>query len=102
MQKTVIDIAKLFSKDLKSRSVARDLRDMIIKEKNTQISINFNGVIFVTRSFMDEFYNVIVADKDLNVELINFSTDMQEVLNAVKSTQRKQKTTREKNHPTKS
>ena len=51
---------------------------------------------------MDEFYNVIVADKDLNVELINFSTDMQEVLNAVKSTQRKQKTTREKNHPTKS
>lgn len=96
MREKIIDITELFSKDLKSRSVARELRDMIINEKSTRVKINFDSVNFITRSFMDEFYNVIVTNKNFDIELINFSPEMEAMLDAVKSTQHKSKKTSEK------
>lgn len=96
MREKIIDITNIFSKDLKSRSVARELRDMIISEKCTKVKINFDSVTFVTRSFMDEFYNVIVVNKDLKIELINLSPEMEAMLDTVKSTQHKSKKTSEK------
>ena len=96
MREKIIDIKQYFSKDLKSRSVARELLDMIINEKSTRVIINFDSVTFVTRSFMDEFYNVIFTNKNFNIELINLSPEMEAMLDAVKSTQHKSKKTTEK------
>ena len=96
MREKIIDITELFSKDLKSRSVARELRDMIINEKSTRVKINFDSVNFITRSFMDEFYNVIVTNKNFDIELINLSPEMEAMLDAVKSTQHKSKKITEK------
>lgn len=96
MREKIIDITQFFSNDLKSRSVARELRDMIINEKSTRVKINFDSVNFITRSFMDEFYNVIVTNKNFDIELINLSPEMEAMLDAVKSTQHKSKKTTEK------
>lgn len=45
---------------------------------------------------MDEFYNVIVTNKNFDIELINLSPEMEAMLDAVKSTQHKSKKITEK------
>lgn len=87
MREKVIDIAVCIGRDLKSRIAVRDLYDIILNQNWTQVKIDFRNVNFATRSFMDEFYNVFIANADLNVELINLSPELKAMLAAVKSTQ---------------
>ena len=60
---------------------------MIQNQNLKDVKIDFRNVNFATRSFMDEFYNVFIANADLNVELINLSPELKAMLDAVKSTQ---------------
>jgi len=87
MKVKVIDIAESIGRDLKSRIAVREFHDKILNETRTHVRIDFRNVNFATRSFMDEFYNVFIAKADINVELINLSSDIKEMLKAVKSTQ---------------
>ena len=52
-----IDIAQLLSPDLKSRMRAKDLRLLVKNSGAKSVVIDFGGVKFATRSFIDEFYN---------------------------------------------
>ena len=87
MKEKVIDIAVCIGRDLKSRIAVRELHDKIINETKTHVKIDFRNVNFATRSFMDEFYNVFIANADVNAELINLSPEIKAMLDAVKSTQ---------------
>jgi len=87
MKNKIIDIAKCIGRDLNSRIVVRDLYDKIINENMTHVIIDFSNVNFATRSFMDEFYNIFVVNTEIYVELINLSSDIKAMLEAVKSTQ---------------
>ena len=91
MKDKVIDITAYIDRDLKSRVVAREFYDKISNEQQTNIKIDFGNVSFATRSFMDEFYNIFIANADMNVELINLSAEIEAMLDAVKATQHRPK-----------
>ena len=84
-----IDITTILGAELKSRTSARDfskyLQNMDIKE--TQV--DFSHVKSVTRSFMDEFYHLLVRENNVQgvrLDIINMSKQAQEFLKAVKIT----------------
>jgi hypothetical protein len=91
MKDKVIDITAYIGRDLKSRIAVREFYDKISNEHRTTVKIDFRNVNFASRSFMDEFYNIFIANADKNVELINLSAEIEAMLDAVKSTQHRPK-----------
>lgn len=86
-----IDIAKTLNIDLISRSTVDVLYSDIEKIRESVVIIDFANVKFVTRSFMDEFYNKIINNNALTtkIELKNVSQDIQMTLCRVSKTQEK-------------
>lgn len=70
-----------------------DLALYITNTGAQSVVVDFGKVQFVTRSFVDEFYNTFIkqAPTGVQVELSNVSEDIQAVFEAVKSTQTKKK-----------
>lgn len=85
-----IDIAQLLSPDLKSRMRAQDLKQLIENSEADAVVMDFHGVKFATRSFIDEFYNLFLKNPEENafrVELTNVPEDIKTMLDAVSHTQ---------------
>jgi anti-anti-sigma regulatory factor len=89
----IIDITTILSPDLKSRSVVGDLSLFIRNTNEKSVIIDFANVKFVTRSFIDEFYNSFLKNKknEIKIQLVNVSDDIQMVFDAVSRTQNKTK-----------
>lgn len=89
------NIAELLGKDLISRPLVHDFYNYIIKETKVDdsVAIDFSEVNFITRSFMDEFYNVFMDNNQcgMKVCMINMKEDFVILLDSVKSTQNKKK-----------
>ena len=92
MRQKIIDITSYIGSDLKSRSSVRLLLHEVNKIDNTSLKIDFKNVDFASRSFMDEFYNQFIVNKELDVTLVNVSPELQQLIDSVKSTQNKSKT----------
>ena len=85
-----IDVAPILTPDLKSRMRAQDLKLMIENSGANAVEMNFQGVKFATRSFIDEFYNLFLKNPEDNafvVELTNVPSDIKAMLDAVSRTQ---------------
>ena len=85
-----IDIAQILTSDLKSRMRAQDLKQLIENSESSVVELDFQGVQFATRSFIDEFYNIFLKNPDANafrVELTNVPEDIKTMLDAVSRTQ---------------
>ena len=85
-----IDIAAILSPDLKSRMRAQDLKVLIGNSGVDAVEMDFQGVKFATRSFIDEFYNLFLKAPETNsfhVELINVPSDIKVMLDSVSRTQ---------------
>lgn len=85
------------SPDLKSRSRANDLMLFVKNTNETEIIIDFSKVMFATRCFIDEFYNLFLKDSSLlpfKVEITNVPEDIQAIITSVSKTQTKVKTIR--------
>lgn len=86
-----IDITKVLSQDLKSRSTVGDLMLYVQNCDERDINIDFSCVKFATRSFMDEYYNTFINDRgklnDITVNTINMPDDLQYMLNVVSRSQ---------------
>ena len=54
----VIDVAKVLSQDIISRSRARGLMAYIVERELTDVILDFKDIKFATRSFIDEFISV--------------------------------------------
>jgi anti-anti-sigma regulatory factor len=93
-----IDIAAIISPDLRSRSTVGDLSLFIQNMNERSVVIDFANVKFVTRSFIDEFYNVFLKNKPsgVKIELANVAEDIQMIFDAVSRTQNKKKEVSEK------
>ncbi|WP_302535794.1 STAS-like domain-containing protein [Barnesiella intestinihominis] len=90
--KTNIDITTILSQDLKSRLVVNDLRLYIENTGSESVVIDFAGVKFATRSFVDEYYNVIMKNQSsIKIETINIPEDIQTIFDVVQRTQHKEK-----------
>ena len=86
----IIDIAQIFSPDLKSRMRAQDLKLLIENSEEKEIELDFQGVKFATRSFIDEFYNLFLKNPKVNtfqVKLTNVPEDIKTMLDTVSRTQ---------------
>lgn len=86
---TVIYIKDLIGRDILNRISARDILDAINNLDDTNITLNFEGVQFTTRSFMDEFYNIILFQKPSGkvVHIEAMSNDLAAMLEVVSKTQ---------------
>lgn len=85
-----IDISDILTPDLKSRMRAQDLKLMVENSGVDAVVMDFQGVKFATRSFIDEFYNLFLKTPEANtfrVELINVPSDIKAMLDAVSRTQ---------------
>lgn len=85
-----IDIAQILSPDLKSRMRAQDLKLLIENSEEEEIELDFQGVKFATRSFIDEFYNLFLKNPEANVfkvRLTNVPEDIKTMLDMVSRTQ---------------
>ncbi len=86
----IIDVAQLLSPDLKSRMRAQDLKLLIENSEEKEIELDFQGVKFATRSFIDEFYNLFLKNPKVNtfqVKLTNMPEDIKTMLDTVSRTQ---------------
>ena len=91
-QMSTIDITKILSPDLKSRISARNLDLFIRNSGEESVVLDFTNVKFATRGFMDEFYNLFIADADLlpyHLEIINIPKDINRMMEIVSSAQRR-------------
>lgn len=89
-----LDITSLLGADLKSRCAVKDLLLYINNTEADSIVIDFKKVKFATRSFIDEYYNVIMKNNTSlakKVTTINIPVDIQYIFNVVQSTQYKKK-----------
>ena len=85
-----IDIAAILTPDLKSRMRAQDLKLLIDNSGADAVEMDFQGVKFATRSFIDEFYNLFLKnaeDNTFSLELINVPSDIKAMLDTVSRTQ---------------
>ncbi|MDR0982877.1 MAG: STAS-like domain-containing protein [Culturomica sp.] len=95
----IIDITTILSSDLKSRLAVSDLSLFIQNMNEKSVVVDFANVKFVTRSFIDEFYNVFLKNttsSDIKISLVNVSEDIQMVFDAISRTQKKEKKVSEK------
>lgn len=83
-------ISEILSTDLKSRALVATLADILDKYNTKDIILDFKDVYFATRSFIDEFYNVMLRERHYKVE--NMNNDIQYLLDVVKGTQNAKKT----------
>lgn len=84
-----IDITTILGAELKSRTSARDFAKYLQNMELRQVQVDFSHVKSVTRSFMDEFYHLLVRKDNaqgVQMELINMDMQAREFLNAVRKT----------------
>lgn len=80
----------LIGRDLLCRVSARDISTAIRNLDEKDIALDFSGVEFATRCFMDELYNEIQKSKTdgFNVTMENMSDDLKTMYSAVSKTQK--------------
>lgn len=89
---TNIDITTILSAELKSRYAVNDLLLYIQNTGSESVVVDFAGVKFATRSFVDEYYNVIMkSQSSIKIETVNIPEDIQVVFDIVQRTQNKPK-----------
>jgi len=84
-----IDVAKFLGCSPISRPLVRDLLNLAKNTQEKEIMLDFSGVAFASRSFMDEFYNVFLKEDNINfgLKIKGMNKDLQAMLAAVKKTQ---------------
>ena len=88
----IVDIATLLKPDLMSRFAVADLLLYIHNTGSESVVVDFAGVKFATRSFVDEYYNVIMKNQSsIKIETINIPEDIQVIFDVVQRTQHKEK-----------
>lgn len=84
-----IDIAAILGTELKSRASARDFATYLRNMQMNEVCVDFSRIHFVTRSFMDEFYQLLLkVDKNMStsVHLHNTNEQVEAYLKSVEKT----------------
>lgn len=87
---STISIHGLIGKDIMNRISAHDIIEAVRISKDRQVALDFKLVQFTTKSFMDEFYNEMkkASDSGMQISIINMSTDLEQMYQAVSRTQK--------------
>lgn len=84
-----IDITTILGAELKSRTSARDFATYLRNMNVTEACVDFSRVNSVTRSFMDEFYQLLLKDgrmQDTNIVLTGMGEQAEAFLKSVERT----------------
>lgn len=81
--KKLIKLTDIFSEDLYTRSRASELRSYISKDADT-VTLDFEGVNFISRSFADELCNIIDDIKDNAIALLNMNDEVSMMMTKVR------------------
>lgn len=74
--------------DILNRIYAHDISNAALNSEDPSIQLDFTGVQFTTRSFMDEFYNEVKKLRtEKSIQLVGMSDDLKAMYNAVSRTQ---------------
>ncbi|MDD3999647.1 MAG: DUF4325 domain-containing protein [Bacilli bacterium] len=87
---TSIKIKDQIDKNLSLRIYANDFFEFIESLDQKEIVIDFDGIISASRSFAQEFFN-LMKNTDKNISLINQSEDIKAVFKAAQRPRRKTK-----------
>ena len=80
--KQIIKLNTIYSADLYTRSRASELRACIIEEA-TEVTLDFEGIGFMSRSFADEVCNIMDDNKNIKFEFINRNADVEAMMTKV-------------------
>ena len=84
-----IDITTILGAELKSRTSARDFATYLRNMNVTEACVDFSRVNSVTRSFMDEFYQLLLKDgktSDTSIVLAGMGEQADAFLKSVERT----------------
>lgn len=84
-----IDITSILGAELKSRTSARDFAAYLRNMQMSEVCVDFSRVNSVTRSFIDEFYQLLLkSDNSLkaNITLRNMNKQTETFLKSVEQT----------------
>lgn len=95
IMENVIKIAELISTDVRSRSNAKIIRDKL-KQNHGRTVLDFNGVVFISRSFTDELCSILEQPQNSNVERINEANNIKIMIDTVTESRRVNKRMRPK------
>ena len=73
--------------DIRSRKNAQVIKELLLTSGN-QITIDFQDIVFISRSFTDELYNVINVYNTKRVTFVNVPDNVNKMLNAVKTSRK--------------
>lgn len=80
--KQTIKLNTIYSADLYTRSRASELRSCI-NEEVTEVTLDFEGIGFMSRSFADEVCNIMDDNKEKTFVFINRNADIEAMMNKV-------------------
>ena len=80
--KQTIQLNTIYSADLYTRSRASELR-ACINEEATEVTLDFEGIGFMSRSFADEVCNIMDDNKNIIFKFINRNADIEAMMNKV-------------------
>ena len=80
--KQTIKLNTIYSDDLYTRSRASELR-ACINDEATEVTLDFEGIGFMSRSFADEVCNIMDDNKNITFEFINRNADIEAMMNKV-------------------
>lgn len=85
-----ICIKDLVGRDIFGRISAHDILAAASYSEDRKVVLDFDGVQFTTRSFMDEFYNEVrkARESGLEITVSNMSEDLSRMYAAVSRTQK--------------
>ena len=89
MKMKTIDITTILGTELKSRTSARDFAAYLRNMRMKEVGVDFSRVNSVTRSFMDEFYQLLLkADNNLKATVLlqNMNQQAEAFLKSVEQT----------------
>lgn len=80
--KQTIKLYDIYHADLFSRAKASILADIVSPEADT-VTLDFEGITFMSRSFADELYNTVIAHPDKTFEYICRNDDICAIMEKV-------------------
>lgn len=88
--KQIIKLNAIYGADLYTRSRASEIRDCISRDA-TEVTLDFDAIAFVSRSFADELCNILDDNAQIHFSFANCSAEVDTMLNKVEDGRKRER-----------
>ncbi len=89
--KKIVRLREVLSSDVRSRRNAEAVRNEVVNAECTEVCIDLEGVVFMSRSFTDELLNIVERTEGKKVEIVNAAGDAKAMIDAVSASRKKKR-----------